>query len=301
MKRNTLLTAMAASMVLVLTGCSKENGTELPSGDPSKLALTGKAIDVSSTGRNTITKADNELLPERTTIGVHIVDLIGGETLSTAKITNVAHTTDAAGTVNIDNPDNPIILTTGYTYDVYAYSPYVAGVNPASLSAIPVNHGVDCLWVKAPGEKPNAATHKVALAFQHATSQITFKVVADAASQPDITGATLEVTGFYGTGTMDLNTGAVTVSAVDPTILFTGIDTHVCFLPAAGQMTMNVKVTIPVGSEDAGDYIGVVKETFTPGKSYTYTITVVNRDSKPEIHGTQVPWVLETGSVDVVN
>lgn len=293
--------ATIAAMVSapVLTGCSKEQRGDLPAGKRSELVLKGKAINISGSNRTVAKATGDDALTAGTQVGVHIVDLSSGETIQTAPISNRAHTADATGTLNLDDPDQPIILTTGYLYDVYAYAPYVAGMTGATASAIPVAHGVDCLWVKAASEKPNAAKHTMALSFLHKTSQIGFQIVADPASNPDITGATLEVIGFYGDGTMDLATGNITVGSVDPSIKLTSAD-PVCFLPATGQMDLNVKITIPAG-KNAGDYSNILSATFAPGKSYTYTITVVDRNSELGMTGTEIPWVEETGSVDVTN
>lgn len=301
MKRITLLaTAAAAVLAVGLSGCAKEkNG--LPKGDPCRLSLTGTAIDLYGNGSQaSMTKAGTDLLPANLAVGVHVVDLTSGETVSTAAIANVQHVSDASGALNNADPANPIILTTGYTYDIYAYSPHVTAVTSATSSAIPVVHGSDVLWAKTADEKPNAATHNVALTFEHKTAQVAFQIVADGTSNPDITGATLKVTGFYKDGTLDLATGKVTPGMADNTIELTETGKAVCFLPAEGPMELNVTVTIPAGP-NAGVYSGVKKETFLPGKSTLITITVIDRNSALGLEAGVIPWENETGNVDVNN
>lgn len=191
MKKITLFLSTAAVCVLALgmSGCSKEKHA-LPEGEPCRLTLSGKALRVE-------TKTGTEPMPDNLELGVHIVDRTSGEELKNAALTNIKHATDASGAISNTDPD-PIILTTGYTYDVYAYSPYDQGVTAEGSSSVRVFHGTDVLWAKAAGEKPNAATHNTELVFEHKTSQISFTIVADPNSNPDLTGAYLSVTGFKG-------------------------------------------------------------------------------------------------------
>lgn len=292
MKRINLL-AVAAAVVVAggVGGCSKEK-TILPKGEPCHLALAGTAL-------KTETKADTEPLPDDLELGVYIVDRTSGENLSDAGLANIKHVTDASGAINNTNPD-PIILTTGYTYDVYAYSPYIEGVTAATSSSIPVIHGQDVLWAKTAGEKPNAATHNTNLIFEHKTAQISFIPVADPASNPDLTGARLSVTGFMGVGYLDLATGKVTVDPRGHAVQYMGSNESFCFLPADGEMSLNVTVEIPAG-RSAGTYSGVITSVFEPGKSYRITVTVVDRNSSLGLEAGLVPWVNETGNVDVNN
>lgn len=292
MKRMTLL-AVAAAVVFAggLSGCSKEKGV-LPKGEPCRLVLMGVALRAE-------TKADTESLPDGLELGVHIVDVTSGESLNDATLTNIKHVTDASGAIGNTNPD-PIILTTGYTYDVYAYSPYNAGMTAATSSAVPVTHGQDVLWAKAAGERPNAATHNTALIFEHRTAQISFVPVADPGSNPDLTGARLIVTGFMGVGYLDLATGKVTADPRGHAVQYMGSNESFCFLPADGEMSLNVTVEIPAG-RSAGVYSGVITRVFEPGKAYRITVTVIDRNSQLGLTGGVVPWVNETGDVDVNN
>lgn len=285
--------AAAAAVVFAggLSGCSKEKSV-LPKGDPCRLALSGMAL-------KTETKAGTESLPGDMELGVHVVDLTSGENLSNAVLTNIKHVTDASGAISNTNPD-PIILTTGYTYDVYAYSPYIDGVTAATSSSIPFIHGQDVLWAKAASEKPNAATHNTELIFEHKTAQISFVPVADPDSNPDLTGARLTVTGFMGVGYLDLATGKITVDPREQADQYTGSDEAFCFLPADGEMSLNVTVEIPAG-RSAGTYSGVITQIFEPGTSYRITVTVIDRNSQLGLTGGVVPWVNETGDVDVNN
>lgn len=295
MKKITLFPAAAAALLLAMgmSGCSKE--TVQPKGEPSRLSLAGKTLDMAVQGQS-VTKAGTEALPGGLELGVHVVDLTSGEDMTNMAIANVKHVTDASGAINNTNPD-PIILTTGYTYDVYAYSPYVAG----TTATVPVAHGQDVLWAKAAGEKPNSATHSTTLTFGHKTSQISFSVVADATSDPDLTGATLKVTGFRKEGSLDLSTGTVTAGTVDNTIELTDIGQAVCFLPAEGATALDVVVTVPAGQKGEGIYSGTITKVFEPGKSYNITVTVIDRNAQLGLVGGLVPWVDQTGDLDVNN
>lgn len=298
MKRITLLaTAAALLSVAGLSGCAKETNLSTV-GEPSLLMLTATEL---------ATKADTEVLPENTEVGVHVVELTTGETAATASRANLKHVADESGQLNMTDPEASIILTTGYTYDIYSYSPYAEGVSGEAVSAIPVNHGTDILWAKAAAEKPNAKTHSASLVFEHKMAQVEFQVVADAATEPDITGATLKVTGFYQNGTLDLSTGKVKpgsgtadAAAVDETVELTEFGKAVCFVPVDGDMELKVEVTVP-GGPNAGVYSGTITRTFAPGKSTLITITVVDRNSELGLEAGLVPWVEETGDVDVNN
>ncbi|WP_281670950.1 fimbrillin family protein [Rikenella microfusus] len=301
MKRMMLLAAVAGAVVVAgLNGCAKKS-TERNGGEACRLALTGTAIGLYGNGSMaSMSKTGTEALPENLEVGVHVVDLTNGETPSTAAIANRKHVSDGSGALVGADPDNPVILTTGYTYDVYAYAPHVAGVAPAVSSSIPVTHGSDILWAKSSGEKPNAATHTVALTFERKAAQIAFRIVADEASQPDISGATLKVTGFCRDGILDLAAGKVIPGSVDNSVELTETESPVCFLPAEGPMELKVTVTVPSGP-NAGTYTGVKREVFAPGKSTVVTVTVIDRNSALGLEAGVVPWENETGSVDVNN
>ncbi|HIW11123.1 MAG TPA: fimbrillin family protein [Candidatus Rikenella faecigallinarum] len=299
MKKLSVLAVFAAALLTAgLSSCSKVKmvGT---SGEPCKLSLQANTVDISA-NRVSASKATTEPLPENTTIGVHVVDLTSGESLSTAAITNVKYSADASGALNKTDASTPVILTTGYTYDVYAYSPHNAGVTAETSSAVPVTHGTDVLWAKTAGEQPNTSTHTTNLSFEHKMAQISFRVVADGASNPDITGATIKVTGFSKEGTLDLATGEITPGSVDNTIEITDIETPICFIPSSQPMELNVTVTIPNGA-NAGTYTGVKRGTFTPGRSTVITVTVIDRNSSLGLEAGMVPWETVTDDIEVNN
>lgn len=295
MKKITFFPAVAIVLLsaMGMSGCSKE--TVQPKGEQSRLSLTGKTMDLAVQGQS-VTKAGTEALPGGLELGVHVVDLTLGEDLTSMAIANIKHVTDASGAIGNTNSD-PIILTTGYTYDVYAYSPYVAG----TTTTVPVVHGTDVLWAKAAGEKPNAATHSTTLTFSHKTAQISFSLVADATSTPDLTGATLKVTGFCKDGSLDIATGDVAPGTVDNTIELTDIGRAICFLPTAAAMPLDVVVTVPAGQKGEGQYSGTITKAFEPGKSYNITVTVIDRNAQLGLVGGLVPWVDQTGDLDVNN
>lgn len=66
-------------------------------------------------------------------------------------------------------------------------------------------------------------------------------------------------------------------------------------------MELNVEVTVPAPSLNAGTYAGVIKQTFNPGESVDITVTVIDRNSELGISAQVVKWVDKTGSVDVNN
>lgn len=297
MKKFSVLAVFAAAVLTAgLTGCSKVKmvGT---AGEPSQLSLQANTVDISA--NRTWSKATTEPLPENTEIGVHVVDLTNSETLATAAISNVKYVSDASGALSKTDA-TPVILTTGYTYDVYAYSPHNASVTADNASAIPVAHGTDVLWAKTAGETPNASTHTTTLTFEHKMAQISFNIVADGASKPDITGATLKVTGFCKDGTMDLATGEITPGSVDNTIELTDVNTPICFVPSNQPMQFDVTVTIPSGAS-AGTYTGVKQGTFLPGQSTAVTITVIDRNSTLGLEAGVVPWETVTDNIEVNN
>ena len=120
--------------------------------------------------------------------------------------------------------------------------------------------------------------------------------MADEASQPDISGATLKVTGFCRDGILDLAAGKVIPGSVDNSVELTETESPVCFLPAEGPMELSVTVTVP-----SGPNAGVKREVFAPGKSTVVTVTVIDRNSALGLEAGVVPWENETGSVDVNN
>lgn len=299
MKRITWLASAAVAVFAAVgvSGCSKEKIlVGMPEGEPCRLMLQAKTIE---------TKVDAERLPEGAVVGVHIVDRTSGETTTTAqKWPNLKHIANAQGGLDYQNADPsglPIILTTGYLYDVYSYSPYVDGLTAEGSSQIAVGHGVDVLWAKTGDQKPNDKTHTVDLEFEHKAAKVEFQVVADAASEPDITGATIKVTGFYKDGTLDLATGKITPGMKDETIELTEIGQAICFLPLEGEMELKVQVTVPEGSANAGMYSGSVKRTFVPGTSTEIKVTVIDRNSELGLTAGLVPWEEKTGNMDVNN
>ncbi|MDE5944448.1 MAG: fimbrillin family protein [Rikenella sp.] len=302
MKRITWLGTTTAAVAVVLaagmSSCAKEKALAdlLPEGEPCRLMLQAKTID---------TKVNAERLSEGTVVGVHIVDRTSEETTTTAqKWPNLKHIANAQGGLDYQNEDPsglPIILTTGYLYDVYSYSPYVEGLTAEGSSQIAVGHGVDVLWAKTGDQKPNDKTHTVDLEFEHKAAKVEFQVVADAASEPDITGATIKVTGFYKDGTLDLATGKITPGMKDETIELNQMGQAICFLPLEGEMELKVQVTVPEGSANAGTYVGSVKRTFLPGTSTEIKVTVIDRNSELGLTAGLVPWEEKTGNMDVNN
>lgn len=286
MKKITWFSALAATFAVAVgvSGCIKKELQVLEGGETCQLLLTGVTQSMGTTKAD----ATTEPLAAGLETGIYVVNRTSGENVTNAAVANVKHVADASGALN--NTEAPIILTTGWEYDMIAYGPH----DPATVAAdsVKIEHGKDMIWAKNEKEKPNAKTHSTALTFQHKVAQISFELKdggEDGSGKGvDLTGATFQVTGFAKDGRVDLSTGKIKLGAVDPTIVVTEADvTPIYFLAGEEQITLNAVITLANGNT----FSGVYTKLFEPGWHYKITIKVVDRDSDvADMGGTLVPW-----------
>lgn len=292
MKKITWFSAFAAICVVAVgvSGCTKKE-LRMPEGEKSQLFLTGKTQQMGGT------KAQQQVtttlpLANGVETGIYVVNRTSGESVETAGVSNLKHVANASG--GLDNTGDPIILTTGWEYDMIAYGPH----DPAVVAAdgVKVEHGKDMIWAKSEKEKPNAKTHSTALTFQHKVSQIQFELVNGGdtgdGKSVDLTGATFKVTGFVKDGTVNLATGELELGAVDPTIVLTGINntelkTDVIYFVPGENLQLNAEVTLADGTT----FSGVYTKKFQSGMHYKVSIKVVDRDTDLNMDdSTLLPW-----------
>ncbi len=281
---------MFAVLAIALASCSnkQQEGTS-PSGNAT-LSLTGKSAGM------LITKASSIDLPANTTVGVYATQTNGiASTLVNTQFKNAPYM--ATGTGGAFTSTAPFILTSTNTYNVCAYAPQMS-TTPTDPTAVSFNHGDDVLFApNAPvtfsGTTVKTAT--AALSFVHKMSQIKFTLVSGAGSPaPVIEGATLKVTGFNASCTMDLNTGVITPVGVNGASI-TQIGTPVCFVP---NNAMSLSVTIT--TTDGKMWYGTINATFNASSSYSYTLTLNKNDAQLGITGTVVDWTpVDGGDVSI--
>ncbi len=291
MKKITWFSALTAicAVAVGVSGCTKKE-LEIPAGEKSQLLLTGKTQQMGVTKAQKATTT--QPLANNFETGIYVVNRTSGENVGTAGVSNLKHVSDASGA--LINTGAPIILTTGWEYDMIAYGPH----DPAVVAAngVKVTHGNDMIWAKSAGEKPNAKTHSTALTFQHKVSQIEFELVdggtTGEGNSVNLAGATFKVTGFVKDGTVDLTTGAMTLGAVDPTIVLTGINntdlkTDVIYFVPGENLQLNAEVTLADGTT----FSGVYKKKFEAGRHYQVKIKVLDLDTDLDLDdSTLLPW-----------
>lgn len=135
----------------------------------------------------------------------------------------------------------------------------------------------------------------VALKYDHVYGQVTFAIAGTAGqfTTDEIANATIEVTGFVKSGTLDAKTGAVTNVAEDT---YTGVvntrDVAYFALPQTMDATNFLTVAVTIGGEV---YNGTIKDangTIEKNKTKTITITVSN--SGLAFAGTLQDWEVST-------
>ncbi len=266
-----------AALFLTVTGCTKKD-TERDQKVPSELILNGEvtfsdndpetASSVSAV-KQVETRAGGQL-PASTSLGVYIrntPETAGAGDLNAAEWKNLPFVCNSSGQIVLSGGTGGVILTSGIQYDILAYSPQVQTVSDAHR--IPVDHGTDILWGKKTVKAVPGAT-RVNLEFRHAGAQVGFKLKAKDGTTMDLSNAQMTVTGFYKTGTLDLETGKIT--GADPTEKLTDKTGAKSYVLATGdKMTVNATVT---GVPDQPTFTGSYTLTLKPGKSYLYTITL---------------------------
>jgi len=278
----------ASAMALVFASCSQDQETPKAStkGDVA-LSLKGSASDM------VVTRASTVDLPASTQVGVYVLETSPtGTTLTSTAFKNGLYT--AVGSGGAFTSTTPFYLNSSNTYSALAYAPYQSSISdPAVVSFA---HGTDVLYassqnVSITGTSPSFAA-TTALTFVHQMSQIQFTLVAGTGS-PVLTGASLSVTGFDQSCTMNLNDGTIT-SVLGSGAAVTNLSKAVCFVP--GALNLNVSVT----TTDGRVYNGTLSQTFLAGNSYSYTITLNKNDTKLGITGTVVDWIpVNGGSIPI--
>lgn len=185
---------------------------------------------------------------------------------------------------------SPIALAKGNSYQTCAYAPYQSVVNDPT--AIAFTHGTDVLYAPSVPVTISGSTASATLTYAHMLSQIQFILIPGDGS-PDLTGATLNVAGFYASCTLNMMNGTITpVTGSGATV--TDINRSVCFVTDTRQMVLKMTVTTIGGRV----YTGMISRVFLPSYSYTYTLMVNNTEL--EIFGQIVDWVpIKGGGISV--
>lgn len=161
-------------------------------------------------------------------------------------------------------------------YDIMIYSPSRATVTDPA--AIEFSHGEDVLWgTSHVGVASFGAA--VPLVMSHLCSQATFEVRDSKGNL--ISGASIEVGGFFGSATLDVKTGVLT-SGTGTAAKITSLNTPTCVFPSnAGQPhSLHVFVTLPSGGPYGLDF----NHLFEPGVAYLFTLV------QESVTATVVPW-----------
>lgn len=279
-----------AGILLAVGSCSKK-GMDVD--ERSELILSGQVVfgDSSADAESHAAKSAGTLDPlPATDLGVYVLTKSGDQQtdFNTTSWKNEIFTSDASGIITGGN----VSLRTGTSYDIYAYAPRVASAGDAH--AVPVAHGDDVLWAGTTGVVATAGGTKVPLEFRHCGAQIGFQLKASDGTT-DLTGADLEVVGFYKTGTLNVETGVLTLQ--EPVQMLTdksGNKTNV--LVDGKAMTLSVKVTNVPGHPEP--FTGSFSRTLKPGESWLFDVNV-NMDGSGKIAfiGEVVDWIdVESGS-----
>lgn len=258
---------MLAGAILVASSCSKRD----IGGDagPSELILSGQ-VQLKSSAAASVTKDDAgavqlDPLPA-TDIGVYVLTTSGDSPTDFGSTAwkNESFVSDASGVISGGN----VKLRTGTSYAIYAYAPRVAALTDAK--AVPVKHGEDILYAVTPDVVGTAGGTKAKLAFKHAGAQIGFKLKCSDETV-DLKDATLEVSGFFKEGALDLATGLMTLTDQTQKLSDkTGAKKNI--LITGSQMDFSVKVSdVPGRSEP---FTGTFSPTLVAGESYLYTVNV---------------------------
>lgn len=273
------------------------------SGDPSADTLTKKStIPLKISATQVVTKGEDSVLPEGITTGIYVT--AKDSTIATSYFENQQYISKSSGELLTDaNVD----LTIGNSYDIYAYAPYLKEL--ATPGTVEFSHDTDVLWAsKATISNVSASNCITALAFEHRTAQVSFNVVFDkdfnAGSKIFTSSSTLEVSGFYSKGTLNLVTGALTPSSTaDVSLSAVGTATtgsmtlgigETCFIPSVSEMTFLVKI-----NHEGKAYNATIKETFVAGSSYNYTISILKTFSTLGITGNLKEWTPVSESATV--
>lgn len=272
---------MLAGIAGIVSGCSEKKTFT----DPESVLILSGRVALEGMPETPDAKAEpvrSEPLPA-TDLGVYVLT-VSGDTptdFETTSWKNEAFVSDAGGNIG----GGSVTLRTGTVYDIYAYAPRSEGAGDAHR--IPVRHGEDILWACTPGVVATAGGTKARLEFRHCGAQIGFRLKASDGS--DLSGAKLEVGGFYRDGTLDAETGKLSVAGASFRTTAAPDGTKTNILISGGSMDFAVTVTDVPGR--SGTFTGSFSRTLQAGKSYLYDVTV-NMDGAPITFTGQVEdWV----------
>jgi hypothetical protein len=254
----------------LLAGCSNDQSAE---------SITKEqTIPLSLSATSLSTKASDPALPSGISAGVYVT--AANTAISSAYFLNYKYTSDGSGVLSTDtNAD----LTLGSSYDIYAYAPYQSVIS--TPDAVEYPHGTDVLWSsKATISNVSKSNNTAVLAFEHRAAQVSFNVAFDkdfnVGSKEFTSSSTIEVSGFYSKGILNISTGALTpVGTTDYSLKAVATGTagsmtlgigETCFIPSSGEMTFLVKVT-----HEGKIYNATIKGTFAAGSSTNYTVSVL--------------------------
>jgi hypothetical protein len=206
-------------------------------------------------------------------------------TISTTALKNTLYT--ATGSAGSFTSDSPIQLDYRQSYQICAYAPYQSVVSDPT--AVVFSHGTDILYASPINATITGSTATVVLPFVHKVSQIQFHLVSGSGS-PDMTGATMKVSGFKSSCTLNLTDGSLTpVSGSGVTI--TDQNKSVCFIPDSQPMTLSATVT----TRDGKSYSGTITRSFMASNSYSYTLTVNSDHSELAVNSQIIDWIAVSG------
>ncbi len=289
-KNSPIMKGLWVLAVLATTFASCSQDQDAPSVSGKK----GDALlNITGNASNMVTKATGVEMAAGTNVGVYVYET-GLFDVTSTPFQNYQYA--ATGANGKFNATTAIYLSHAKSYSALAYAPFQSTVaNPKIVS---FDHGTDVMYaatvpVSISGTDP-AFTASAQLLFKHLMSQLKFSLISGNGT-PDLTGATLRVTGFNQSATLNLADGTFAPVKGDGAAI-TDIDKAVCFAADNADMALHLTVT----TSDGKVYSGTLTKTFASGTSYSYKITVNNNDTKLDITGTVIDWIpVDGGSISV--
>jgi hypothetical protein len=210
---------------------------------------------------------------------------------ATAYYTNLSYVSLAEGALS---SSTPVDLSIGYSYALYAYAPYSQEASDPASIVFP--GGTDVLCASKSAIVEVSETNRTGtLSFRHCVSQLSFEVEVAPGLPFDFTASTLQVSGFYKEGRLDVQTGLLTLPATASDTLSStmAVDQGLpvlripatCFFPSSSVMELEVKII--TGN---GEYTGSLSRVFSPGVSYRYTVKVGGEDTPLGLTGGLTDW-----------
>jgi hypothetical protein len=283
-------------VVLLFAACTTNTEEDISTGTVP-LSLSAKW----SANISMETKSSTEL-PANDSIGVYVSQK--DTTIDASYFANQLYVADGVG--NLNAKEN-VSLTIGRSYDIYAYAPYQTLVTDPT--SVVFNHGEDVLWAPKNTITNVSATNSSAfLTFSHRGAQIAFKVVfacdytigsTDFTSDSKIT-----VSGFYDTGTLNIETGVLTPGTLKTKVM-SGVATGTtgsmtlsidptCFFPATSAMDLVVTVT-----HEGKNYNATISHVFATGSYTLYTVTLKGGGRTLDVTSTIVDWTPVAGQIEL--